>query len=153
MANTTLPEVLNDLIKINNDRIEGYETAIQETDDADVDLKAIFTGLQNESRDHVRELSVVVQNLGEQPADDSTITGKIYRAWMEIKHVFSTKERLSILESCEYGEDAAQNAYNEALASDADMSTEVRQMITSQLESLRAAHKVIKKYRDLHKVL
>jgi uncharacterized protein (TIGR02284 family) len=153
MANTKLAEVLNDLIQINNDRIEGYQKAINEADDVDVDLKAMFTKMENDSRDHVRELSSVVEDLGETPTDGTTVSGKVYRAWMDVKTAFSSKERQSILELCEFGEDAAQKAYNDALASDADMSTDVRKLITSQQQSLRTAHGVIKKYRDLHQAL
>ena len=72
---------------------------------------------------------------------------------MDVKTAFSTKERQSILELCEFGEDAAQKAYTDALASDAEMNTTVRQMITGQQQSLLTAHNVIKKYRDLQKVL
>ncbi len=151
MAN--LAEVLNDLILINNDRVEGYEKAMTETDGIDVDLKAIFTKMANQSRDYVRELTVAVSQLGETPADGTTVSGKVYRAWMDVKSAFSTEERKSVLELCEFGEDAAQKAYEEALASDADMSTDVRQMITSQQQNLRTSHDVIKKYRDLHKVI
>ncbi|MCG7856754.1 ferritin-like domain-containing protein [Flavihumibacter sp.] len=151
MAN--LAEVLNDLILINNDRVEGYEKAMTETDGIDVDLKAIFTKMANQSRDYVRELTVAVSQLGERPADGTTVSGKVYRAWMDVKSAFSTEERKSVLELCEFGEDAAQKAYEEALASDADMSTDVRQMITSQQQNLRTSHDVIKKYRDLHKVI
>lgn len=153
MAVTTLTEVLNDLIRINNDRIEGYEKAIKESDDTDLDLKAIFKNMENESRSNVRELNEAVETLGEIPAGGTTVSGKIYRAWMDIKTAFSTRERRSILELCEYGEDAAQNAYNDALASDAEMSTKIRQLITGQQQSLRASHNVIKKYRQLHQAL
>ena len=151
MAN--LAEVLNDLILINNDRVEGYEKAMTETDGIDVDLKAIFTKMANQSRDYVRELTVAVSQLGERPADGTTVSGKVYRAWMDVKSAFSTEERKSVLELCEFGEDAAQKAYEEALASDADMSTDVRQMITSQQQNLRTSHDVIKKYRDMHKAI
>jgi uncharacterized protein (TIGR02284 family) len=153
MANTPIAEILNDLIQINNDRIEGYEKAITETEDIDIDLKAMFNKMGNESRDNVRELKDAVEGLGETPVDGTTISGKIYRTWMDVKTAFSTKERQSVLELCEYGEDAAQKAYNEALASDADMSTAIRQLITSQQDSLRTSHNVIKKYRDLHHAL
>ncbi|ULQ51883.1 ferritin-like domain-containing protein [Flavihumibacter fluvii] len=153
MANTALSEVLNDLIRINNDRIEGYEKAITEADDIDVDLKAIFSKMENDSRDNVRELTAAVQDLGEAPAEGTTVSGMIYRTWMDVRTAFSSKERQSILELCEFGEDAAQKAYNEALASDAEMSTTIRQMITGQQQSLRTSHDVIKKYLDLHKVL
>jgi hypothetical protein len=40
--NETAIEVLNDLIRINNDRIEGYEKAVNKTNETDVDLRTIF---------------------------------------------------------------------------------------------------------------
>jgi uncharacterized protein (TIGR02284 family) len=71
---------------------------------------------------------------------------------MNVKDMFTGKDRHALLASCEYGEDAAQRAYNDALASDAPLPTDVRQLITSQKASLKNAHDMIKKYRDLHEI-
>ncbi len=152
-TNEALIETLNDLIRINNDRINGYEKAGDEIKDTDVDLKAIFSKMGNDSRDYARELSNAVVKLGGEPATDTTISGKIYRTWMDVKAAFATKERLSVLEACEFGEDAAQKAYDSALKSDAEMDAETRQMIMDQKASLRNAHDAIKKYRDLHEAV
>ena len=40
--NEQITELLNDLVKINNDRIEGYEKAADQTKASDIDLQAIF---------------------------------------------------------------------------------------------------------------
>jgi len=90
--------------------------------------------------------------LGGEPATGTTTSGKIYRAWMNVKDMFTGKDRHALLASCEYGEDAAQRAYEDALATDAPLSTDVRQLITSQKSSLRNAHDMIKKYRDMHEI-
>ena len=66
---------LNSLIEINNDRIEGYETAAKETDDAE--LKSLFIGLGDESRAHRSELISEVIGLGGSPAEGTTT----YRVW------------------------------------------------------------------------
>lgn len=153
MPNETMISVLNDLIEINNDRVRGYEKASEETKALDVDLQAYFSKLANDSRSNTAELSQEVRRLGGEPATGTTNSGKIYRAWMDVKATFTGHDRTSILESCEFGEDAAQKAYREALSSDADMSTETRQLITSQQSSLKEAHDHIKKYRDLHKAV
>lgn len=149
-TNEKLVEVLNDLIRINNDRIAGYEKAIDEVEDMDVDLKALFQKMANESREYVSELGVEVATLGGEVATGTTSSGKIYRAWMDLKSAFSINERESVLESCEYGEDAAQKAYEEALASDAEINVEVRQLITDQKAALKSSHDAVKKYRDVH---
>ncbi len=152
-TNESLVEVLNDLIKINNDRINGYQKAVSEITAIDVDLQALFRKMANESREYVSELNNAVEKLGGEPVTDTTVSGKIYRTWMEIKATFASNERLSILEACEFGEDAAQKAYDEALGSDAEINAETRQMIMDQKSSLRTSHNIIKKYRDLHETL
>ena len=146
-------EVLNDLIRINNDRIDGYEKAIAEVEDIDIDLKGIFQKMANESRENVSELSGQVATLGGEMATGTTSSGKIYRVWMDIKATFTGHDRQSVLESCEYGEDAAQEAYDDALASDAELSVDLRQIITSQKASLLESHDLIKKYRDVHQAV
>ena len=149
-TNEKLADVLNDLIQINNDRVEGYEKAADEARKVDVDLIATFNKMADDSRRHVAELSEKVRNLGEEPSSGTTNSGKLYRVWMDIKNTFTGKDRHAILESCEYGEDAAQKAYNDALASDAEMNADIRQLITEQKSSLKTAHDLIKQYRDLH---
>ncbi|MCM5527993.1 PA2169 family four-helix-bundle protein [Parasegetibacter sp. NRK P23] len=153
MKNDNLIEVLNDLIRINNDRIEGYDKAMSNAENIDVDLKAIFSRMADQSRNNVNELTQEVMRQGGEPATGTTASGAIYRTWMDVKNVFTGKDRTSLLESCEFGEDAAQKAYESALASDAEMTAEVRQLITDQKSSLRTSHDMIKKYRDMHKAV
>lgn len=149
-ANNELVEVLNDLIRINNDRVSGYEKAGDEARDIDVDLRAVFNRMADESRQYAAELTQEVVKLGGDPASGTTSAGKIYRVWMDIKATFTGNSRQAVLENCEYGEDAAQKAYETALKSDAPMSTDVRQLITNQKSSLKTSHDVIKRYRDIH---
>lgn len=145
-----LVSVLNDLIRINNDRIVGYEKAAKESKNVDVDLIATFNQMADQSRKYKAELVQQVKSLGGDIATDTTVSGKVYRVWMDLKAAITGKDRESILGSCEYGEDVAQRAYEAALESDSYMSTEIRQMITSQKSELKASHDLIKKYRDLH---
>jgi uncharacterized protein (TIGR02284 family) len=149
-TNDNLVEVLNDLIRINNDRIVGYERAGDEARDIDVDLRAIFSRMAEESRQYAAELTQEVVKSGGEPATGTTNSGKIYRVWMDLKATFSGKSRQAVLENCEFGEDAAQKAYDSALKSDAEIPSDIRQLITNQKSSLKTSHDVIKKYRDLH---
>jgi uncharacterized protein (TIGR02284 family) len=149
-TNDNLTEVLNDLIRINNDRIVGYEKASDEARNIDIDLRAIFTRMADESRQYAAELTQQVIRSGGEPATGTTNSGKIYRVWMDVKATFSGSTRQAILENCEFGEDAAQKAYDSALQSDAELPTEVRQLIANQKSSLKTSHDVIKKYRDMH---
>ncbi len=152
-TNENLVEVLNDLVQINNDRIEGYQKAAEETKDIDVDLKAIFIKMAEESIKYKTELINEISKFGGEPETGTTGLGKLHRVWMDVKATFANHERQSVLEACEFGEDAAQKAYTDALASDAEMSAESRQLITSQQSSLKTSHDIIKKYRDMHKAV
>ena len=146
-------DILNDLIKINNDRIAGYERAINESKDLDIDLKAIFERMIEESADHKLELIDEITKNGGSVEDDTTTSGKIYRAWMDIKAAMTDSDRLSILASCEFGEDAAQRAYEAALASSDLIDAGVRQLVAEQQAALKKSHDLIKQQRNAHKAL
>ena len=150
MANQDeLAGVLNDLIKINNDRIEGYHRALEETKDTDVDLKAICQKMADQSMKYVNELTQEVARLGEDATTSTTISGKAYRVWMDLKAAVSGHSKKSVLENCEFGEDVAQKAYDAALESDSYMTTEIRQLIANQKSELKTAHDTIRDYRDI----
>lgn len=151
--NESVNDILNDLVKINNDRIAGYERAISESKDMDIDLKAIFESMIRESAGYKEELTAVIQGNGGEVEDDTTTSGKIYRAWMDIKSTMTDSDRLSILGSCEFGEDAAQRAYEAALASSDLTDPAVRQMVSEEQASLKKSHDLIKQQRNAHKAL
>jgi len=138
-------ETLNDLIEINNDRIEGYNKASEQTKDED--LRTLFSKMSAQSSVLAGELKQLVRGEGDEPEEGTTFRGKIYRAWMDVKATFSGKDRKSVLDSCEFGEDAAQRAYKSALEDD-DLSSDVRMVIEKQKGILREAHDKIKYLRD-----
>ncbi|MFD0940082.1 PA2169 family four-helix-bundle protein [Pedobacter boryungensis] len=144
---TANAEVLNDLILINNDRVNGYERAIEELTPADSDLKTLFVKMIGESHKHKMALATEVQALGEDVEEGTTNSGKIYRAWMDVKAMFTGHDRKTVLNNCEFGEDAAQKAYKMALETDG-LSANIRTMITEQKAELRASHDEIKMLRD-----
>ncbi len=145
--NEKIAETVNDLIEINNDRIVGYEKAAKETNSKDADLRSLFTDMADESKTYVTELKKHVQKAGENPAEGTTARGKIYRVWMDVKAAVTGHNRKAILDSCEFGEDAAQRAYDSALETD-DLTTEVRSLINEQKTKLKRSHDKIKRMRD-----
>ncbi len=145
---TVNAEILNDLIQINNDRVVGYEKAIEELRAEDSDLKSLFVTMIRESHKLKMALATEVQALGEEIEEGTTNAGKIYRAWMDVKAVFTGHDRKTVLNNCEFGEDAAQRAYKMALAEE-NLSSHLRSLITSQKAQLRTSHDEIKRLRDL----
>ena len=85
---------------------------------------------------------------GKVDDDGTTNTGKLYRAWMEIKSVFNRNSDRSTLESCEFGEDNIQKAYKKAIESGTIKNSDTLQLILEQQDSLWESHNEIKKYRD-----
>lgn len=145
--NTATIETLNDLIMINNDRIAGYEKAIAELKGNDTDLSLVFEKMIDESRDFRNALGREVQVLGGSMAEGTMASGKIYRAWMDVKAIFTGHDSHSILANCEEGEDAAQRAYSDAL-SEEHIPNFLKDMISEQNNILRSAHDEIKDLRN-----
>lgn len=142
--------ILNDLIRINHDRVVGYEKAIEELKAEDADLKTLFQRYITESRQYAQELTQEVSRQGGDPAEGTTNSGKIYRVWMDLKAAISGKDRKTILDNCEFGEDAAQKAYDLALNSDVELEPSLRDLIVRQKATLKVGHDEVKRLRDLH---
>lgn len=147
MENEKRIDVLNQLIEINNDRVEGYETASKETDAAD--LKSLFADLQSTSHNNLTALRSEVSRLGGTPEEGTRVTGKFFRAWMDVKAALTGNERQTILNSCEFGEDKALETYENVLADDTSvLSSEQSAMVREQQSKLRADHDRVKALRD-----
>jgi uncharacterized protein (TIGR02284 family) len=140
-------EILNDLIQINNDRIAGYEKAIKESKPEDEDLKVLYASMIAEGHRIRIALATEVQTLGAETEQGTTTSGKIYRAWMDVKAVFAGHDRHAVLENCEAIEDAVQKAYRTALSSDA-LPAYIRELLAQQQQTLRESHDEIKTLRD-----
>lgn len=151
MENKIAIEVLNDLVKINNDRIAGYEKAAENVEKNDVMLTTLFYQIAEESQEFKKELTDRVTALGGEPATSSTAPGKIYRVWMDVKVTFSGDDSTATLESCEYGEDAALKAYKQALDRSEEYPASVRHLIEDQKNMLKMSHDLIRNRRDEYK--
>ncbi len=143
--------ILNDLIRINHDRVSGYQKAVEELKDGDADLKTLFQRYITESRQYAQELTSEVSRLGGEAADGTTNSGKIWRVWMDLKAAIAGKDRKTILENCEFGEDAAQKAYDLALNADVELDPSLRDLIVAQKAKLKTGHDEVKRLRDLQK--
>lgn len=144
-------DALNDLIKINNDRVAGYQKGLESAEDPA--LKAVFEGYVDQSKGYVNELNDYIHLLGGSPADGTTLSGKFYHAWIDVKAAFTKKDNYSILSDCEYGEDVAKSAYRKAL-DDKELIWEdekVVSLLNSHMNGLKIAHDAIKALRDTYK--
>jgi len=139
-------DCLNNLIQINNDRIQGYLTAAKETDEED--LRSVFSDLMQDSQDCRRELTQEVTKLGGTPVEGTTVSGKFFRAWMDVKAALTSKDRKAILNSCEFGEDVAVKTYEAELDENKLQSSDLGRLVKDQYAKIKAGHDKIKQLRD-----
>jgi len=142
--------LLNDLIRTNNDRIEGYERAVTDTEDPQ--LKSLFHTMAQESRKFKNELLGEVLKLGGTPEEGTTGSGKIFRAWMDFKSAIAGKNRKSIISSCEFGEEAAMDMYHDVINSN-KLPAHHLNIVKEQDKYLQQSHDRIKLIRDTVKSL
>ncbi|QXV65695.1 PA2169 family four-helix-bundle protein [Mucilaginibacter achroorhodeus] len=143
-------EVLNDLIEINNDRIDGFTRASKDLGEGDLDLKAVFDKFASDSRKNVQELSAAVGQLGGELETGNSVSGTLHRAWIDVKATFSGHDRKAILDECERGEDAIKKAYQDALSEDNGLSPQFSELLTRQQQDINEGHDSIKALRDMH---
>lgn len=141
--------VINELIEINNDRVAGFEKAIADIDDQNIDLKELFQGYASQSRKYGQELAAIV-GAPDEVETGSSVSGTLHRAWIDVKSLFGGSDRASILSEAERGEDAIKKAYKDALA-DSDIPFNAIEVVRSQAQEINSAHDQIKALRDAAK--
>jgi uncharacterized protein (TIGR02284 family) len=147
LTSTNTVNVLDDLVKIHNDRIEGYEKALKDIKPEDADLRMIFLKAIDQSRKIKMTLGTEIQVLGETIPAGTSGSGSIHRAWLEVKATFSGHSRHAVLASCEFGEDAVQKAYESALNSE-HLPEFLATTVLEEKTALKSVHDEIKALRD-----
>lgn len=143
--------ILNELVEINNDRVAGFEKAIADINDENIDLKGVFLEYSSQSRKFSQELVALVAGLGEEAETGNSIAGTLHRAWIDVKALFGGSDRTSILNEAERGEDAIKAAYKLALEK-GELGGEALSTVSRQAEDIKAAHDAIKALRDAAKL-
>jgi len=140
--------VLNDLIKINNDRIICYQHVVDQSANLDNDLKRLFKNIISEGQKFKQELVDKIKELDGNPKDSLSLSGMVHRAWVELKVTFTGNTRNAMISFCEYNEEIGQHAYRAALTVSAEMNKEVYELIERQLSALQVTYASISKCRE-----
>lgn len=141
--------VLNDLVRINHDRIRGWQLAIEDLEGTDGEIKTMAHKIIAQSRGYLQVLEGFVRSMNGTPDTDSTVAGKLFRVWMDFKATVTGKDREAILNSCAYGEKAALEAYEEALDAEPQLPNVVRQTIADQKTSIQEWHRSVESYANM----
>ncbi len=144
--NEEIVSALNDLVEINNDRVEGYLKAVKETEEED--LKSLFNSMADQSRNILVQLKSEIISKGGTPEEGTTNSGKLYRIWMDVKTGLSTNDRKTVLNNCEYGEDAALDAYEKAIKQLANIGGHDLTLVKGQQVEIKKSHDTIRTMRD-----
>jgi uncharacterized protein (TIGR02284 family) len=141
-------ELLNTLITINNDRIEGYTIALKATEE--LDLSNLFSRFISTSEICQQELLNEVKALDGEVSNRTIMTAsKFFSSWIDVKAAIKVKDLKAILNTCEYGEAKVLDAYDKVLKNKLDYLSEGQQrMIISHISSLKFDHKNVKTLHD-----
>ena len=130
---------MNELVKINNDRILVYEKAIDDTEDAQLDDLFRHYVIQSQGfRSQLAEHIVRIDGLAVSDATSTDISSKLHRAWIDIKSALTGKDRETVLSSVEFGENAAVESYKDAIEKD-HIPAYIKEDLQKQLSSLEEA--------------
>ncbi len=144
ITNKEIEKDLNDLVVINNDRIQGYEKAVEDNQDPQLDdLFRHFIIQSQQFRSQLADHIVRIDGLGVTDATSTDVSSKLHRAWIDIKAAITGKDRDTVLSSVEFGENAAIEAYKNAIEKD-HIPAYIKEDLTKQLDQLTQAYDRIK---------
>ncbi|GAA3939210.1 PA2169 family four-helix-bundle protein [Hymenobacter algoricola] len=133
---------LNELLYFVNDRIEGYQRAADESQDAQ--LSGYYKQLVSQSQQFSNELNGYLRQQGGERQTSTTAKGKLYRVWMDAKAAVTGHDEKAILGSNVYGEEWALKAYQEAL-DDHTLTGTLRQAVERQYGQSQKTYKELQK--------
>ncbi|HEX8425946.1 PA2169 family four-helix-bundle protein [Hymenobacter sp.] len=106
---------LHELLLFVNDRIEGYQRAVEESQDTK--LQGYYKQLVSQSQQFSNKLNTYLRQQEGTGSEEKgkTLKGRLYRAWMDTKAALTGADEKAILGSNIYGEEWALKAYEDAL--------------------------------------
>jgi uncharacterized protein (TIGR02284 family) len=120
---------LDELLYFVNDRVEGYERAVRESEDPQ--LRGYYKQLVSQSQQFATDLNTYLTREGGERETRTTLKGKVYRAFMEAQAAVTGHSEKSLLAFNIHGETWALKAYKEALA-DQTLTGALRQAVERQ---------------------
>ena len=140
--------LLNELVETLKDGQKGYADAM--TDVEDSNLKETFKKYAVQRAGFITEIEDQMFKMDLKPDEESSVTGTIHRAWIDLKSALTNKDNKAVLNECERGEDYALKAYQVALKAQ-DLPGSLKSVIEKQYQGVQEAHNNIKALRDSSK--
>lgn len=144
LANGDVVDVLNDLLENSRDGEYGFRACADEVKSPAA--MQLFASRAEQCKKAEAELIALITAYGGTPADGGTASGALHRGWVHVKGSLGANSELSILESCERGEDTAVARYRKALKQ--SLPADVRSVISLQAEGAQRNHDQIRDLRN-----
>ncbi|WP_082524504.1 PA2169 family four-helix-bundle protein [Pseudorhodoferax sp. Leaf274] len=142
--NGEVVDVLNDLLENARDGEYGFKTCAEQVETANA--KQLFAARAEGCRQAGEELVQLIRQYGGEPASGGTVSGAMHRGWVAVKGAVGADSELSILESCERGEDTAIARYRKALKS--NLPADVLAVVQRQADGAQRNHDQIRDLRN-----
>ncbi|REC44228.1 PA2169 family four-helix-bundle protein [Chryseobacterium pennipullorum] len=139
MNNENTVSVLNDLLNITNDRIEGFSKVEDKVWDTHTGLKKDYDQMVSQSQTMKTDLIGLIRERGGDVDNTASMAGALHRAWIDVKNSFAMDKDESTLENVVFGENAAIKAYQDALDS-GDLCPESSRVISDHLHHLKSSY-------------
>lgn len=144
LSDEDVVDVLNDLLENARDGEYGFRTCAEQVETASA--KQLFATRATGCQDAASDLSRLIMEYGGEPASGGTVAGALHRGWVQVKGSVGADSELSILESCERGEDTAIARYRKALKQ--TLPADVRAVVQRQAEGAQKNHDQIRDLRN-----
>jgi uncharacterized protein (TIGR02284 family) len=129
--------VVNSLIKVTIDSVDGYRKAADEANNHA--FQSMFYERAQEREELVDELQHFVRSRGGNPSDDGTMAAGAHRIFMDLRDAIAGNDDEGIIAEVERGEDHIKTAFEEARKR-SDISTDARDLIEQCYVSIKAGH-------------
>ena len=144
ISNDDVISTLNNLIETCKDGQAGFQQAAEGVQNSQ--LKSLFYEFGQQRAQFAGELQTLVRDLGGDPENSSSTAGALHRGWINIKSAITGQDDEAILNECERGEDAAKDAYKEALKM--NLPANVLSIVQEQHTAVQSAHDQVKALRN-----
>jgi uncharacterized protein (TIGR02284 family) len=147
MVNQEIIDAIRTLIQVNEDRIQGYESAMKESKEADLKSN-FFRFIQSSRRSKTQLVRVLVQS-GAAPVREFRQNGRFYGMLRNLKAAIRGRDRLSIFRCWENVEDLVAEMYERISQYEGfDGSSDYAGIIGSQRSVLEADRNKVRVFRE-----
>lgn len=138
-------EALQELLQKNYDAEKGFKKAITKTENDK--LKEFLKRQAVKHNRFATELDREIRSLNKHPKEEGSFTGKLSRAWMDIKVAVSGNHDEAILEECVRGEKDSAKEYEEALEEN-NFAPHLEEVLKKQLSDIKTMIAEVKSMED-----